>query len=88
MIQALGRVGSFIIDNREFLEEECFKHIRDINWKRSAEIWKQRVIRSDGRMINNTKAIILTANVIKEKLGIPLSQDEQHSEEAFLREYK
>ena len=88
VVQALGRVGAYIIDNRDYLEEEYFTHIRDINWKRSAEVWKQRVIRSDGRMINNTKAIILTANVIKEKLGIPLSQDEQHAEEAFLREYK
>lgn len=88
VIQALGRVGAYIIDNRDYLEEEHLKHMRDINWKRSSEVWKQRVIRSDGRMINNTKAIILTANVIKEKLGIPLSQDEQHTEEAFLREYK
>ena len=59
--------------------------LREIDWRRSAPSWKLRTIRANGRMINNDAAIILTANVIKTSLNIPLAHDESMREKKFLQ---
>lgn len=83
VIQAFGRVGAYLYDHTEYLVNEVIPHISTINWKRSSEDWKMRVIRSNGRMINNTNAIILAGNVIKKYLNLPLTDDEKHTEDIF-----
>ena len=83
VIQSFGRVVAYFYDHREYDIEDYIKKIRNINWKRSADEWKLRVIRSNGRMINNEKAILLTANVIKNTIGVELSPDELMEEEKF-----
>lgn len=85
VIQAFGRVGGFLYDNPQYSIEEKTSAIEKINWKRNADEWHLRVIRSNGRMINNADAILLTANVIKNYMDLPLQVDEQMSEESFLR---
>jgi hypothetical protein len=37
-------------------------------------------------MISGETAVLLTANVIKQELGLPLSTDEAEREEKFLRD--
>ena len=37
----------------------------------------------NGRIITNKKAALLIANVIKQQIGIPLSQEELNAEEAL-----
>ena len=59
--------------------------LREIDWRRSAPSWNLRTIRANGRMINNNAAIILTANVIKSSLNIPLDYDESIREKKFLQ---
>ena len=88
VIQALGRIGAYIIDNQDCLNNGCIEKLRSINWKRSSDEWRLRVIKSNGRMINNSNAIMLAGNVIKQNLGLPLSEDEAQAEERFRREYK
>ena len=83
VIQALGRVGNYFYYNSEIDMHECLKKIDDINWKRSAPIWHLRAISETGRIITNKKAATLIANVLKEKMGLPLSKDEQKAEEAL-----
>ena len=85
VIQAFGRVGGFLFEHREYALETYLPGITHINWKRSAEEWKRRVIRSNGRMINNAEAIILAGNVIKESMGLPLTEDEQRAEQNHLQ---
>lgn len=86
IIQALGRVGAYIIEHRVFLENGSIENLKNINWKRSSSDWKLRIIRNNGRMINNTKAIILAGNMLKKYLEIPLSEDEMRTEELFVGE--
>jgi len=88
VIQAFGRVGAYIIDHGEYLTNGSVEKLQEINWKRSSNDWKLRIIRNNGRMINNTNAIILAGNVIKKYMGIPLTEDEKHAEENFQRDYK
>lgn len=52
-------------------------HLKKMNWSRSADYWYLRVIKENGRMINNEKAISLATNMLKIFLGINLSETEK-----------
>lgn len=83
VIQAFGKVGAQLYESA-FSIEEKISLIEKINWKRSWDGWKQRVIRNNGRMINNENAIGLCANVIKQTVGLELNEDEKAQEIKFL----
>lgn len=82
-IQVLGRLGAFFYANPEYSTKEYLKNLATINWRRDADEWQQRVIRTNGRMINNEEAIVLTCNIIKKHLRIPLDEIEQRKESSF-----
>lgn len=83
VIQAFGKVGAQLYDEKGDLEKYLCK-VEDINWKRNWDGWRLRVIRSNGRMINNEAAITLTAIVIKKVIGLQLNEDEEAQEKIFL----
>ena len=85
VIQAFGRVGSFLYDHPEYCLNEYLPKISEINWKRNSEDWKLRVIRSNGRMINNADAILLAGNIIKKYINLPLTVDESMAEHKFAK---
>lgn len=60
------------------------KQLQNIDWKRSSPQWHLRTIRANGRMISSETAVVLTANVIKQSLGIDLDEDEKMREQKFL----
>ena len=80
-LQALGRVGAFFKTDDELLE--LLGGLELIDWNRDAAVWNLRTINAKGRIITNEAAIALTANAIKEALGIPLTSDETNREEEF-----
>lgn len=80
-LQALGRVGGFFwTGNKPF---ELLHRLEIIDWNRDSDVWNLRTINAKGRIITNEAAIALTANAIKEALGIPLTSEEINREEAF-----
>lgn len=82
VIQAFGRVGGYIYEHKdEYDLSKILVLIEDIDWKRNSEDWKSRVIKSNGRMVNSERAILLAANVIKLKIGLPLTSDEIEAED-------
>ena len=83
VIQALGIIGEYFFMNPESDKDSILQKLKYINWRRNAKEWKLRSIRPDGRIIANDKAVLLTANVIKKCIGIPLSVDEAFKEEEF-----
>lgn len=85
VVQAFGRLGAFFYENKEFDYKEYLPRLVEINWKRSCSLWKLRVIRSNGRMVNSENAIILTTIAIKQSIGIQLSEDEIFKEEKHQR---
>lgn len=85
VLQAFGRVGAYLFEHPEIRMEERMVLILDINWKRNSNDWKLRVIRSNGRMINNADAIMLAGNVIKRYMKLPLSDDEMTIEQDFIK---
>lgn len=84
VIRALGRIGNFLNTHQDYNMQDVMRGIRDINWSRNASIWRLRAISSNGRVITNNKAAILIGNVIKTKLGLPLSQAETNAEQEYL----
>ena len=84
VIQALGRVGNYFFLHPENMKTQL-KGLSSIDWRRNADHWYLRTIRSNGRMISSMTAVILTANVIKRALGIELDKDEISREEKFLK---
>lgn len=83
VLQALGRLGAYFIEHEEKDCKLYLAKLESINWKRSSKLWKQRVIRTNGRMINNENAIILATIAIKKCIGIELSEDEMFEEEKY-----
>lgn len=86
VIQSLGRVGGYLFDHPEYPLEKHLVQIERINWRRNSKQWQLRTIKTNGRMINNETAILLTANAIKKSIGLPLTEDETEREEkAFFK---
>ncbi len=82
VIQTLGKIGGQLYEDSSNMENYLAK-LENVNWKRSWNGWKLRVIRSNGRMINNEQAISLAAIKIKEIIGMPLTEDETLMEKSF-----
>lgn len=82
VIQAFGRVGNYLYAHQADLEDRL-KKIEKIDWCRSSKQWYMRAVGKRGRIITNKRAALLIANVIKQETGIPLTQEEQHAEEAL-----
>ena len=59
--------------------------LRDVDWSRSnAQLWEGRAL-SAGRVSKSGNSVILTTNLLKQKLGLPLTAEEQRVERAFER---
>ena len=84
IIQVFGRLGNYFIEHPTVPFEDLLCQLENIDWSRNAAIWQMRVIRANGRMINNESAIILTCNVIKQALHISLDADEEKRENILL----
>lgn len=83
VIQAFGKVGAYIFEKRLTDIDELLAPIEKINWKRSSEVWKGRVIRADGRLSTSNDSITLIANTIKRTIKVPLTDDEVFVEEKY-----
>ena len=87
VIQAFGRVGNYFYSNRKNMEK-MLTNVEKINWSRNAVQWYMRAVGKNGRIITNKKAAMLIANVLKQQIGIPLTQEEMHAEEALKKMIK
>ena len=82
VIQALGRVGSYLYNNG--IDPEIhLTYLEKINWSRNSKQWYLRAIGKNGRIITNKKAALLIANVIKKELGLGLTNEEENAESSF-----
>lgn len=84
VILALGRVGAALYHNPEYMPAEILPRLQTVNWRRNATQWKMRAISPNGRMITGEHSAKLIGNYLKNILGLPLTEDEQHQEEKFL----
>lgn len=83
MIQALGVLGNYYFAHPEVNLEESLAGLEKADWLRSADCWKDRVIRANGKITNSTDAARLACNVLKRLLHIPLDEEDLSYERKF-----
>ena len=79
-LQAIGQIGPALMHAYPDTWKDKLKLLNSIDWSRDAEQWHRRVLIS-GRISKSNSSVILTGNLIKNHLGIPLSAREQAEEE-------
>ncbi|WP_281884730.1 DNA sulfur modification protein DndB [Paenibacillus sp. YYML68] len=80
-LEAIGVVGSYLYINHPTNWSTYIKKIATIDWSRSNSEWLGRAFGHTGRISKNNDTINLTANLIKLKIGIPLTEGEMRQEE-------
>lgn len=84
-LQALGKAGNALLTAHPQDWAERLSMLSRIDWSRSnALLWEGRAL-SGGRVVKGSNNVVLTANVIKKALDLPLSPDEQRVEDAYAR---
>ena len=85
VLEALGIIGNQLFKDNISNFNDILTGLQNINWHRSnLEDWQGRAINSTGRIIKNSTSVKLTANLIKQKLHLPLTADEIILENKFL----
>ena len=85
VLQALARAGNALIKRYPKQWQKKLAAIKDIDWRRSnADLWEGRAMLG-GRISKAHQNVTLTANAIKDHLGLALSPAERLLEDAFSR---
>lgn len=77
---AFSRIGIWLYDNNSKSIGKHMTELRNIDWSRNNPLWKDRMIRENGKIINNRDAIIRTGNALKIALGMELTKEEENLE--------
>ena len=84
-LQALGKAGNALLKNHPKDWKTKLAALEKIDWSRSnAKVWEGRAL-IGGKVSKVTTNVILTTNIIKQALGLPLEQDEKRVENASLQ---
>lgn len=79
-IQALGKAGNTLLKEHPKDWHKRLKSLDNIDWSRNnAKIWEGRAL-IGGKVSKVSTNIILTTNVIKKSLSLPLSEEEKRIE--------
>lgn len=85
ILQAVGRVGASLLRHEPHAWKKPLRQLASIDWSRhNASLWEGRVL-VGGRVSKGSSNVILAANLIKQRMDLPLTETEQATEEAFLR---
>ncbi|MDU1412563.1 MAG: DNA sulfur modification protein DndB [Clostridium sp.] len=77
VLEALGLVGNYLYKNNQYDWKKVLSDVKNIDWHRTnLNDWQNRVIGPTGRIVKSATYVRLTSNLIKTKLGIPLSKEE------------
>lgn len=74
VINAFGRLGHLFVV--EGLDISLLKKLREIDWMRGNKEWVGRIFNEHGKIIGKEDSVIKICNLMKTKLGIPLSKEE------------
>lgn len=84
-LHALGYVGYFLLKNHTTAWKTKLKFLQKIDWSRSnSKAWEGRAM-VGGQLTIAGHNIMLTSNLIKTSLNLPLTQEEKRIESAYLK---
>lgn len=85
VLQALGRVGSTLLTRHPKDWKKRIAGISKVDWRRdNVKLWEGRAFLG-GHVSKARQNIILTTNALKQHLGLPFTQEEQLTEDAYRR---
>jgi DNA sulfur modification protein DndB len=82
-LQAIGLIGAELIGDRS--DWVVLKGLSNIDWSRHHKQWNNRAL-ANGRVSKSSKNIALTANLIKQQLGLVLTDKQQQLEDGFVNQ--
>lgn len=81
VLEALGIVGNYLYKNHNTEWKSILENIKNIDWNRSnLSDWQNRVISPTGKIVKSATYVRLAGNLIKLKLGIRLTSEEEKIE--------
>lgn len=78
-LNAFGRLGRYFYENH--IDLEPLKKLGSIDWMRANPEWINRAVNKQGRIVNNEDSIIKICNLIKTKIGVELTKEENLKEQ-------
>ena len=84
VLHAFGKVGTALMQRTPKDRNKRLQLLAQIDWSRNNPVWAGRAV-VRGRLSKATQNVILTANYIKQRLGLELTPEDQRIEDAFLR---
>ncbi|CEH29394.1 DNA sulfur modification protein DndB [Aneurinibacillus migulanus] len=83
-LEAVGLIAHYLYINHPMDWKSYIGKLSSIDWNRSNKAdWMGRAYGSTGRINKNNQTVQLTANLIKQKIGLPLVEHEQKLEGNF-----
>jgi len=83
-LQALGHLGRSLLKDYPSSWRKKLKSLEKIDWKRSNEEWEGRAMIA-GRLNKSYANVILTSNLLKQKISIALSEKELDYEQRIVK---
>jgi DNA sulfur modification protein DndB len=88
VLHALGVVGNAVLvgerDRSRLNWADRLSPLKQVDWRRTSPAWEGRATLG-GRVSKSFQNVILTGNLLKAKLNLPLHADEQRIEDAHVR---
>ncbi len=85
-LHALGIAGQSLFEKYPDDWKEKLSRLEEIDWTRSnSNLWEGRAM-NNGRISKAYTNLILTSNLLKEKMGIPLNNEEREMENLLLKQ--
>ncbi len=82
-LQALGQAGNALLRSDPSYWRKSLSKLRKLDWSRSnARLWEGRAL-VGGKVIKGNTNLVLTTNVVKGVLGLPLDAEQQKVEDAY-----
>jgi DNA sulfur modification protein DndB len=82
-LAALGRTGRSLFQRHPRGWKPKLRALEEIDWSRdNTQVWEGRAM-VGGRLSKATACVVLTGNVLKQSLDLPLTPDEQEIEDQF-----
>ncbi|MBO3284820.1 DNA sulfur modification protein DndB [Paenibacillus sp. FSL M8-0228] len=83
-LEAIGIIGHYLYFYHPDEWQKYIEKLKHIDWHRdNKEDWQGRAYSHTGRINKNNQTVQLTANLIKNKIGLPLTEQEQKIEDKF-----
>jgi DNA sulfur modification protein DndB len=85
-LHALGAVGGELVAEEPDGWQERLMSLENVDWGRSNPLWEGRAVLHNGRISKSSPSLIFTANVLRQRLGLVISDTNRAFEDGLPKE--